>query len=68
MDRYVVSIVVSITLYHYQPVCALLGTDCSMPMCSQGYYDPFCTGLPQAPGGEGCYRCSNGEFYKSIEE
>ena len=26
------------------------GTDCSMPMCSQGYYDPFCTDLPQAPG------------------
>lgn len=36
------------------------GTDCSMPMCSQGYYDPFCTDLPQAPGGEGCYRCANG--------
>lgn len=36
------------------------GTDCSMPMCAHGYYDPFCTDLPQAPGGEGCYRCSNG--------
>ena len=36
------------------------GSDCSMPMCAQGYYDPFCTDLPQAPGGEGCYRCSNG--------
>lgn len=36
------------------------GTDCSMPMCSQGYYDPFCTDLAQAPGGEGCYRCANG--------
>jgi hypothetical protein len=36
------------------------GSDCSMPMCSQGYYDPFCTDLPQAPGGEGCYRCANG--------
>lgn len=36
------------------------GTDCSMPMCSQGYFDPFCTDLPQAPGGEGCYRCANG--------
>jgi hypothetical protein len=35
------------------------GSDCSMPMCSQGYYDPFCTDLPQAPGGEGCYRCAN---------
>lgn len=36
------------------------GTDCSMPMCAHGYYDPFCTDLPQAPGGEGCYRCANG--------
>jgi hypothetical protein len=36
------------------------GSDCSMPMCAQGYYDPFCTDLPQAPGGQGCYRCSNG--------
>lgn len=35
------------------------GTDCSMPMCVQGYFDPFCTDLPQAPGGEGCYRCAN---------
>lgn len=36
------------------------GTDCSMPMCVQGFYDPFCNDLPQAPGAEGCYRCSNG--------
>jgi hypothetical protein len=36
------------------------GSDCSMPMCTQGIYDPFCTDLPQAPGGEGCYRCANG--------
>lgn len=36
------------------------GTDCSMPMCSQGFFDPFCTNLPQAPGGEGCFRCANG--------
>ena len=36
------------------------GTDCAMPMCVQGYFDPFCTDLPQAPGGEGCYRCANG--------
>jgi hypothetical protein len=35
------------------------GSDCSIPMCSQGYFDPFCTMLPQAPGGEGCYRCAN---------
>jgi hypothetical protein len=36
------------------------GSDCSIPMCSQGHFDPFCTDLPQAPGGEGCYRCPNG--------
>jgi hypothetical protein len=36
------------------------GSDCSIPMCMQGYYDPFCSDLPQAPAGEGCYRCANG--------
>jgi hypothetical protein len=36
------------------------GTDCSIPMCTQGFFDPFCTDLPQAPAGEGCYRCGNG--------
>ena len=35
------------------------GTDCSMPVCVQGYYDPFCK-IGAAPGGEGCYRCANG--------
>ena len=35
------------------------GSDCTIPMCSQGYYDPFCTDLPEAPAGEGCYRCAN---------
>ena len=35
------------------------GQDCSTPICSQGYYDPFCTDNPKAPGGEGCYRCAN---------
>jgi hypothetical protein len=35
------------------------GTDCSMPMCMQGYYDPFCN-ASAAPGNEGCYRCANG--------
>ena len=34
--------------------------DCSMPICAQGYYDPFCTDNAMAPGGEGCYRCANG--------
>ena len=36
------------------------GSDCSIPMCIQGFFDPFCTDLPQAPAGQGCYRCSNG--------
>jgi len=36
------------------------GTDCSTPVCAQGYYDPFCHDLPEAPAGEGCYRCANG--------
>lgn len=35
------------------------GTDCSMPMCMQGYYDPDCN-VSTAPGREGCYRCANG--------
>jgi len=35
------------------------GTDCSMPVCVQGYYDPFCF-IDASPGGEGCYRCANG--------
>merc|ERR1719163_2190785 len=29
-----------------------------MPMCVQGFYDPFCD-IPEAEGGEGCYRCMN---------
>lgn len=36
------------------------GSDCSIPMCSQGHFDPFCTDLPEAPAGEGCFRCANG--------
>ena len=38
------------------------GSDCTIPICTQGYFDPFCTDLPNnvASGGEGCYRCSNG--------
>ena len=35
------------------------GTDCTIPMCIQGFYDPFCTDLPEAPAGQGCYRCAN---------
>lgn len=35
------------------------GSDCSMPTCVQGYFDPTCN-IEEAPGGEGCYRCANG--------
>ncbi len=34
------------------------GTDCSIPMCVQGWFDPSCQGV--TPGGEGCFRCANG--------
>ncbi len=34
------------------------GSDCSIPMCMQGTFDPDCTGV--TPGGEGCFRCLNG--------
>ncbi len=36
------------------------GSDCSMPICVQGYYDPECEDNPFAVGGQGCFRCSNG--------
>lgn len=35
-----------------------MGTDCSIPICVQGYWDQTCKGV--TPGGEGCYRCKNG--------
>ncbi|KAL7552581.1 hypothetical protein ACHAWF_015815 [Thalassiosira exigua] len=35
------------------------GTDCSTPMCMQGYFDPTCNATA-ASGKEGCYRCANG--------
>jgi hypothetical protein len=49
------------------------GTDCSMPMCIQGYYDPFCTDLPQVrPSSSACHghvfarRCSSSSWPPSI--
>jgi hypothetical protein len=39
-----------------------MGTDCSIPICVQGWYDPTC--LDVAPGGEGCYRCGAAETSK----
>ena len=35
------------------------GSDCSTPICVQGFYDPTCKD-PDAIGGEGCFRCANG--------
>ena len=34
------------------------GTDCTIPICAQGFFDPTCEGITD--GGEGCYRCHNG--------
>ena len=34
------------------------GTDCTIPICAQGTFDPTCDGI--TAGGEGCYRCHNG--------
>ena len=34
------------------------GSDCSIPVCVQGFFDPTCRGI--TPGGEGCFRCKNG--------
>jgi hypothetical protein len=36
------------------------GSDCSIPICTQGYYDPDCNDSSVGFGGEGCYRCANG--------
>ena len=35
------------------------GTDCSIPICIQGYFDPECNHTLAAQGKEGCYRCPN---------
>ncbi len=37
-----------------------MGTDCSIPMCVQGSYDPDCDSRLSGMGGEGCFRCANG--------
>ena len=41
----------------YQPLTGYGGSDCSMPICAQGFFDPECLGV--AAGGQGCYRCAN---------
>ena len=43
------------------------GSDCSIPVCIQGYYDPTCEG-DLAIGGEGCYRCPNGGYCTGPDE
>ena len=42
----------------FVPDTGFMGTDCSIPICVQGYWDQTCRGV--TPGGEGCYRCKNG--------
>lgn len=43
-----------------------VGSDCSIPTCTQGWFDPDCSDLLSSPYadiallGEGCYRCHNG--------
>ena len=46
--------------YAERGITGWTGQDCSTPMCSQGFYDPICADNPESPGGEGCYRCTNG--------
>lgn len=36
------------------------GTDCSTPICTQGFFDPDCKDNSVIMEGEGCYRCANG--------
>ena len=44
--------------YPDDPLSGRSTTDCSIAICVQGFYDPYCIGV--APGGQGCYRCNNG--------
>lgn len=42
-----------------------MGTDCSIAICAQGFYNRSCKGVPGgrlsvSAGGEGCYQCANG--------
>lgn len=37
------------------------GEDCSIPICTQGYFDPTCDNAAvNEAGANGCYRCHNG--------
>lgn len=55
-------------LLHDEPLNVETGwtaKDCSMAICTQGYFDPDCRGVPPGVGGvasmgQGCYRCDNG--------
>eukprot|EP01029_Cantina_marsupialis_P003742 TRINITY_DN1376_c0_g1_i4.p1 TRINITY_DN1376_c0_g1~~TRINITY_DN1376_c0_g1_i4.p1 ORF type:complete len:1213 (-),score=332.82 TRINITY_DN1376_c0_g1_i4:120-3419(-) len=42
----------------YRGTTGWTGTDCSIPICIQGWFDSTCMGV--SLGGEGCYRCPNG--------
>ncbi|KAF1323373.1 Proteins containing ca2-binding domain, partial [Globisporangium splendens] len=35
------------------------GTDCGLPICIQGVFDPLCS-EPNSAGVDGCFRCKNG--------
>jgi len=46
-------------------VTGWMADDCTMAICTQGYYDSTCKNVPPGVGGvssmgQGCYRCANG--------
>lgn len=42
-------------------VTGFSGKSCDLPICLQGFFDPFCP-PDHSPGGEGCWRCPNGGY------
>ena len=42
-------------------VTGFSGKSCDLPICLQGYFDPFCP-PEHSPGGEGCWLCPNGGY------
>lgn len=52
------------TLYKKHPtsprgLTGFHGSDCALPICIQGVFDPLCS-EPRSAGVDGCYRCRNG--------